>query len=116
MKFVNGRVDTENLKRIGVVVLLAYKDTGNDNAISFVVSESFVGSLKRGERTDEGSNIFIDDIINENSKLINCFSNVDFSNRKILESSFFIISNQVVTSLGFYESECAKTISLKKSI
>lgn len=116
MKFVNGRVDTENLKRIGVVVLLAYKDTGNDNSISFVVSESFVGSLKRGDRTDTGSNIFIDDIINENSNLINCFSNVDFTNKKIAESSLFIISNQTVTSLGFYEAECAKTISLKKSI
>lgn len=116
MKFVNGRVDTENLKRIGVVVLLAYKDTGNDNAISFIVSESFVGSLKRGDRNDSGSNIFIDNIINENSKLINCFSNVDFSNKAISDSSLFILSNQTVTSLGFYEAECAKTISLKKSI
>jgi len=59
-------------------VFKAYIDTANENRISFLPVESFVGSLDRAAKdVDNGKNIFIDDVVNSNSDYINVFSNAN---------------------------------------
>jgi hypothetical protein len=96
-------------------------DKSLDYKIQLTPVESFVGSLNRKEiDEDTQTNKFIDDIINEQSKYINMFSNVNyFDNSKpsiYNKTSTYLISNQCATSLGFYTKDCDKIISLKNSI
>lgn len=100
-----------------------YIDKASDDRIAFMPVESFVGSLnKYAKNRLTGQSIFIDNIINTNSKYINCFSNVMFSANETIKkfntdfASTFVITDQTMTSLGFYEKDCGKIISLKETI
>ena len=115
------RLDPTYLKQIGVVVFKMVSDPSNDKKINFNPVEAFVGSLDK-KAVDEitGKKLFIDDIINEQSEFINFFSNFDFStyeNRDSIigtplnQASTILISNQTVTSLGFFVSQCSKYIT-----
>jgi hypothetical protein len=78
MKFIGDRLDRQYLNQIGVVVFKAFKDSANENKISFIPVESFVGSLDRSAKDESsGERIFIDDIVNGNSKYIGFFSNAN---------------------------------------
>lgn len=123
IKIINDKIDRKHIKDIGVVVFKMSIESSLDYKISLIPVESYVGSLNRYEiDKDTKSHRFIDDIINENSSLINFYSNVKFSKND--ESKFtnadvastFIISNQKATSLGFYSKDCLKQISLQESI
>lgn len=106
------RLDRTYLKQIGVVVFRMMSDTSNDGKIIFTPVESFVGSLDRNAKDPvTKSNAFIDEIVNNQSQTINLFSNFDFSKNKDLEKASIIsITDQTVTSLGFFESQCIKAI------
>ena len=79
-KFKNGKLDHDNIKKIGIVVLKMYIDEGNENRIGFLPVESFVGSLNKYETDiNTRATVFIDNIVNTNSNYIRCFSNVEFS-------------------------------------
>ena len=115
IKIINDKIDRKHIKDIGVVVFKMSIESSLDYKISLIPVESYVGSLNRYEiDKDTKSHRFIDDIINENSSLINFYSNVKFSKND--ESKFtnadvastFIISNQKATSLGFYSKDCLK--------
>ena len=70
------KVDTTNMKKIGVVVYKAYLDASEGNKVSFDVVESFCGSLdKTAKDPNTGVSTFIDEIINTNSNYIYFFSN-----------------------------------------
>lgn len=45
--------------------------------MNYQVLESFIGSLDRRAKNESGASIFIDDIVNNNSRMINVFSNAD---------------------------------------
>lgn len=111
----NAHFEIDNLKNIGIVVFKAFRDTDNGNKISFSLVESFVGSLDR-DATDmvTKQNIFIDDIVNSQSKYIRVISNVKKSD--ITNTSIAATSNQPIVSMGFYNVECKKTISYVESI
>lgn len=117
-----GNFDKQYLKQVGVVVFRAVRDTANDNKVKLTPVESFVGSLDRNAKDRTTSkNIFIDDIVNSQSRYINFFSNVPFGSEStsltnVGKSSIFVIDNQHATSLGFFESDCEKDISIKESI
>lgn len=123
LKYLDGRLDREHLKKIGVVVFKVYKDAADDNKISFIPVESFIGSLDR-EARDETTNakIFIDDIVNTNSDFISLFSNAniprgnDPSPKGIKNGDTFMIANQTACSMGFYESDMTKHIHVTNSI
>lgn len=106
-------VDTTYFNQICVIVCKMIVNSSAYNKISFSPVESFVGSFDR-EAVDPITNasIFIDDVINNNSKYIYFFSNI----KNIDSSDMLVISNQTVTSLGFFESDCVKDISVDKSI
>jgi len=116
-------LDRTYLKQIGIVVFKMVSDTSNDGRVNFVPVESFVGSLNRREKDQNGKSVFIDNIVNEQSELINVFSNFAFQSQaslssasvptKYTEASTFLISNQKITSLGFFVSQCSKFISEK---
>lgn len=92
------------------------------NRIQLIPVESFVGSLnKNASDLNSKTNNFIDNIVNDTSQYINVFSNVEFSQSEsqrlpIDKASLFLIKNQTATSLGFYETQCKKTIGLTNSI
>lgn len=128
--YSENRLDRTYLKQIGIVVFRMVSDTSNDGRINFIPVESFVGSLNRKAKDPiTGKNLFIDNIVNDNSEFINVFSNFKFEQDgvvrynnnnddvKVLASSVFdkastyLISNQTITSLGFFVSQCAKYIS-----
>lgn len=122
-KFKNGKLDHDNIKKIGIVVLKMYIDEGNENKIGFLPVESFIGSLNKYETDiNTRATVFIDNIVNTNSNYIRCFSNVEFAQDNTAKltkndrASTFIISNQNITSLGLYEKDCLKKISVKTSI
>lgn len=107
--------DSAYLKHIGVVVLKAYKDLDNNGKINYQLLESFVGSLDKSAKDEiTHENIFIDNIINSQSKYIRCFSNVD--KNKIDTTSIFVMSKQKAISIGFYEDDTKKNISYNRSI
>jgi hypothetical protein len=119
----DGRYDTDLLKRVGVIVYQMFVDRSNENMISFSAVETFVGSLNR-KAVDPltKSSIFLDTLINQNSRYIRCFSNVRFSengNVKLYDTdkaSIFIASQNDAVSLGLYLSDSDKLISVKNSI
>lgn len=76
--FKNGAVERDYLKNIGVVVFQMFVDESNDNKVSMTPVEAFCGSLNRYEESKTSS--LIDKVVNDNSKYINLFSNVQFSN------------------------------------
>lgn len=111
--------DTENLKKIGVVVFKAYIDPSEGGKVNFTPVESFCGSLdKDAKNPTTGASTFIDKIVNGLSQYIyffsNCFSTKTTKKMLNEEADIFIIKPGVTGMLGFYESETAETISLAK--
>ena len=107
--------DKEHFKKIGVVVLSAFVDNANNMKLNFKVLESFVGSLDKDSRSiNDNSDIFIDHVVNNNSKYIRLFSAAN--TKTVKTSSILAINNQTATSLGFYKLDCEKTINAQKSI
>ena len=120
LKYADNKLERKYLKQIGVVVFKIFKDYSNNGKIGFLPVESFVGSLDRKAKDKLTNNdIFIDNIINENSKYINFFSNVDVGNHDdnsrndIDNASLYLINNQNAYSLGFYSEDTKKTIKVK---
>ena len=116
-------IDRNYLKQIGIVVFKMTKSP-TTNRIQLLPVESFVGSLDyNGKDFGTKAQNFIDFQVNDKSKYINVFSNFKFNdqnynvkNQPIDDASMFMIKNQTATSLGFYEKDCYKYISLKNSI
>lgn len=121
--FVNNRLDRELLQQIGVVVFKLFKDPANNNKIAFTPVESFVGSLDRTAKDQTtGDRIFIDDIVNNNSRFISMFSNANIPENKsddplsLKNASIYVINNQNACSMGFYERDMLKNIHVTESI
>ena len=110
-----GHFDKTNLKKIGVVVFKAFRDTGNFGKISFQLLESFVGELDRNAQDEiTKANIFIDNVVNQNSQFIRLFSSID---QKLVEqTTTYVTSCQPAISMGFYKQQCKKDISFIDSI
>ena len=115
-----GRVDTDLLKNIGVVVFKSYIDPGNGNKISFEIVEAFSGSLdKEAKDPNTGTSRFIDKIINTQSNYINFFSNcftATSTKLKYDDASLLVMKPSITPSFGFYEKMCESDISLSESI
>lgn len=130
--YEENKLDRTYLKQIGIVVFKMVSDTSNEGKINFIPVESFLGSLNRKAKDPiTGKNIFIDNIVNERSEYINVFSNFDFEQEEIItyngyverskalvsspydKAATYLISNQTITSLGFFLSQCSKFISAK---
>lgn len=114
-QFLNHKIiDKTDIHKIAVIVFRLYVDSGNNSLITFELAESFVGSLDIFAKNEKGQSEFIGDIINQQSELINFFTTI--KDKKLLDSSLFLVENQVFKTLGFYENECFKTINYKTSI
>ena len=108
-------LDTTYLKYIGIVVLKAYKDNANSGQVNFQLLESFVGSLDKNAKDENTkANMYIDKIVNSNSKYINVFTNV--AKQTIEQASILAIQASRAYSLGFYEIDLQKNITLQNSI
>ena len=71
-----GEFDREYMKNIGVVVFKGYLDSEEGNKINYKPVESFSGTLKPGVLNSvTGKSMFIDEIINTNSRYIEFYSN-----------------------------------------
>ena len=123
LKYAANKLERTYLKQIGVIVFKVFKDYSNDGKIGFLPVESFVGSLDRTAKDKlTNKDIFIDRIINENSKYINFFSNVDVGNHDdnnrndIDNASLYLINNQNAYSLGVYSEDTKKTIKVRTMI
>ena len=123
MKFIGDRLDRQYLNQIGVVVFKLFKDSANENKISFIPVESFVGSLDRSAKDDTtGERTFIDDIINTGSDYISMFSNANIGTTRdenplcLRNAQIFSISNQTACSMGFFERDARKHIHVTRSI
>lgn len=102
--------DQEHFKKIGIVVFQAFIDNANNRKINFQVLESFVGSLDSSEKADaSGTSVFIDNVVNSNSKYVRVFSSA--SQKALKEASIIACRDQTATSLGFYHLDCFKRIS-----
>ena len=112
--FVNeNTLDNTNFDKIGLVVFKMYVDPSNNNKVNFIPVETFIGSLdKTSKDLKTGKSTFIDLIVNESSKYINVYSNVPTDPHV----DTYLISRQTATTLGFYDSDCEKKISLNNSI
>ena len=118
-----GALDRTYLKQIGIVVFRMQVDTSSSNLVRLVPMESFVGSLDpRAKDPITKANIYIGDVVNNRSNLINVFTNVRFTRPEDHEktacdrASIYNISNQTATSLGFFATDRIKHISVKNSI
>lgn len=107
-------LEAKYLKQVGIVVFRAYADSSNSNKVNYQVLESFVGSLKRGDKNRDGSSAFLDDIVNKSSRYINTFTNINSSLLDRVKTVF--IKDQTSRMLGFFELECEKKIDVKTSI
>lgn len=110
-----GKLDDTYLKQIGVVVFRMYIDPADYNRVNFVPVESYVGSLdKKAKDQLTGKSIYIENIVNQNSENIRVFAKCDFTkdNAACARASTYLIKNQNVRSLGFYENDFDKVIDL----
>ena len=111
----DGHFDNTHLKHIGIVVAKMHKTTDTMPKIGFQIVESFVGSLDKNERdTVTKASLFIDNIVNSQSKYISLFSNVD--QRLLEQASTLFMKPQKALSMGFYRVDCAKRIHYYNSI
>jgi len=113
--------DPEHLKDIGVIVYKAYLDISNGDKVNFEAVEAYCGSLCKDDKdpVTKGTK-FIDDIINNNSKYINFFSNC-FNTPTSLKiyrevCDMLVMEPSPAASLGFYSKMTTKDISINKSI
>ena len=71
-----GEYDREYMKHIGVVVFKGFLDSEEGNKVNFKPVEAFAGTLKPGVlNSTTGKSMFIDEVINTNSKYIEFYSN-----------------------------------------
>ena len=120
----DGKLERKYLKQIGLVVFRMIRDASVNNLVRLVPAESFIGSLDPNERDPvTNRSLYIGNQVNTNSNLVNFFSNVKFSRKDDVVrdtpcdlASIYCISNQDITSLGFFASDRMKDISVKKSI
>ena len=115
-----GKVDRQELKKIGVVVLRAFIDPGEGNKVNYDIVEAYAGELdKEAKDPNTGASVFIDDIINSQSEYIefysNCF-NQTATKKKYSEMDLLIVNSQTAGDLGFYQYMVKKNISLSDSI
>lgn len=124
------RIDTDQLKLIGVVVFNVMQDPANNQKIMFQLQESFVGSLDKSAKDSDGSSLFIDNIVNSQSKVIRMFSNIDtrktswtadrgklpYAMTTHERASFYAVEPQIGIVLGQYASRCGKHINYQNSI
>lgn len=108
--------DSENLKKIGVVVFKAFMDASEGNKVNFTPVEAFCGSLdKDAVNPNTKKSTFIDTLVNTQSEYIYLFSNC-FANKtlkqKLNDAGVFIIKPGVTGMLGFYEDETAEEMSV----
>lgn len=103
-------LENDTFKKIGIVVLQAYKDTANGNHMSFKVLEAFTGTLDKTSKDQlTHSSMFIDDVVNSRSRYIRVFSNAD--RVSLQQASTIVVKNQTATSLGFYKVQCRKLVN-----
>lgn len=116
----DGHLDSNTLKKIGVVVYRAFIDPQNGNKINFEAIEAFCGSLdKNAKNPTTGVSEFIDTIVNTQSQYINLFSNC-FTATSTASSwknvDILAIPPTSFPSLGFYKDMCKEDIDLASSI
>ena len=110
-----GHFQQDSMKKIGIVVFKAFKDTDNNGKVNFQLLESFVGSLDPTARDPiTKANVFIDDVVNASSQFIRVFSNANLTELK--NASTITMSQQPLVSLGFYKVDCRKKINYSNSI
>ena len=116
------RLDRKYLKQIGIVVFKMYVDVSNNKKVNFTPVEAFIGSLNKKDKDIlTNKSIFIDDVVNQNSQLINVFSNVNFANygptggveNDHSKAATYFIEDQKATTLGFFDSQCTKLIDFE---
>lgn len=122
---LNDLIDNrEQLKLIGIVVFDVLADASNKNKIDLHLTEAYIGSLDHNSRSADGSSLFIDDIVNNESPSIRVFSRI--SNTKIKRNNRQLTNHEYTsiyyavpsagTVLGQSESRNAKTIDYNVSI
>lgn len=110
------RLEREHLKHVGLIVFKLEIDPANESRILVTPAESFYGSLDRHSKNSQtGASDYLGDIVNQNSKYVNLFINID-SKKYITKSDILTVQNQNMFVLGFRESQCGKFIKLKDSI
>ena len=108
-------LDSTYLKQIGLVIFRMYSDPHDFDRIKFVPEESYVGSLDRTAKDPvSGKSIFLENIVNETSPTVRVFIKADFKNLRsyyeVSKASTYVIGNQQVCPLGFYEEDNEKII------
>ena len=117
----NTHFDTENLKKIGIVVYKAYLDPSEGNKVNFTPVEAFVGSLCKDDiNPNTGVTTFIDTIVNSQSEYVyvfsNCFNTQATRKNYDDECDLFITNPGNTGMLGFFEYQTAENISVNESI
>lgn len=114
-----GKLDRENLKKLGIIVFKAYNDVTSGNRVNFEMVEAFVGELDPNA-TDPttGATTFIDAVVNSSSEYIRCFTPAieDDHLQKYQRADILSITDQTAGSLGAYAFMTKKNISLNESI
>lgn len=107
-----GKFDRDNLRKIGIVVVKAYKDTAYGNKINFSLLEAFSGSLNKAALDPStGESTYIGSLINGSSNYIELYSNISTASLPDVNSIYYI-NKQNSNIFGFSEDQTAKTISL----
>lgn len=115
IQYRNGRLDSVDMKKIGLVVFRVFKDSANGDRVGFLPVEAFVGTLKKGQVDSvTGKKVFIEDVVNQQSKFVNIFVNANQDTVENVET--FSIGRQFGTILGFRSEDTKKVISVKTSI
>lgn len=114
-----GKLDRENLKKLGIVVFKAYNDVTSGNRVNFEMVEAFVGELDpKATDPTTGATTFIDAVVNSSSEYIRCFTPEigDGDIVKYQRADILSIIDQTAGSLGAYAFMTKKDISLNESI
>ena len=98
------QLEKTNLKKVGLLLCRIGWDSDTQTT-SLEILESYVGQLGHAKNS-------IDRQINAKSKFIRMYKNLSIP----VETDFFVVDNQKITSLGMDEEECLKYINLKTSI
>lgn len=109
-------LDDTYLKQIGLVVYRMYIDNSNYGRIKFVPIESYVGSLDRDAKDPiTGTSIYIENVVNQVSENVRLFARFNFKDqaKAYYKASTYLVENQPVVSLGFYEDDIVKKIDTK---
>ena len=125
------KLDAQQMKNIGLVVFKVMSDPATPTKLLFQAQESFIGQLDKFAKDKQGRSVFIDDVVNSQSKYVRLFSNISKAKttwtyndgRKLPYSatyhdvaSFYYIKPQIGIVLGQYSSRCQKTITYQNII